>query len=380
MSKRPNGEGTVFYDPKSKRFRAQFYDHEHKRRTLSSRTKSGIHKKLRDGITARDAGFLSRKPSEIETLGDYLDSWHIIQSKAVWEFKTSENIALDINRYIKPVLGHFRLDALNPELITKAYSEIKELHDLSDASLNHVHRTLKTSLKSAVKMRKILVNPIDGVEAPRIRKGKVRVLEESDLLRLISSIKNGPIEWNALWRITLLTGLRQGEVLGLTWENINFANNTIYVMQQLQRQTGNGLVLKRLKTDIDGRFIHLDSETAVTLKRWKSEQASLKLQLRSWGENDLVFTNTIGKALEPRRSARKWAELLKQNGIEHIKLHGARHSFATWAIKNGFDIKVVSHYLGHSDIKTTISIYQHITEASLTSAATKMTELLTIKL
>ena len=59
---------------------------------------------------------------------------------------------------------------------------------------------------------------------------------------------------------------------------------------------------------------------------------------------------------------------------------GARHSFATWAIKNGFDIKVVSHYLGHSDIKTTISIYQHITEASLTSAATKMTELLTIKL
>ena len=151
-------------------------------------------------------------------------------------------------------------------------------------------------------------------------------------------------------------------------------------MQQLQRQTGNGLVLKRLKTDINGRFIHLDSETAATLKRWKSEQASLKLQLRSWGENDLVFTNSIGKALEPRRSARKWAELLKQNGIEHIKLHGARHSFATWAIKNGFDIKVVSHYLGHSDIKTTISIYQHITEASLTSAATKMTELLTIKL
>ena len=377
MTKRPNGEGTVFYDLKSERFRAQFYDRDHKRRTLSSPTKAGIHRKLRDAVTARDAGLLSRKPSHIETLGAYLESWHEIQAKTIWEFKTSENVALDINRYIKPVLGHFKLDALSPEIITKAYSRIKEQHNLSDASLNHVHRTLKTAIKCAVKMRKIVANPMEGVEAPRIRKRQIKVLEEKEILRLISNIQNGPTEWNALWRITLLTGLRQGEVLGLTWDNINLQTNTICIRQQLQRQTGNGLVLKRLKTDNDGRFIHLDIETAAILKRWKIEQNLLKLQLSSWGTADLVFTNSIGKPIEPRRSARKWADLLKENGIVHIKLHGARHSFATWAIKNGFDIKVVSHYLGHTDIKTTISIYQHITESSLTSAATKMTELLT---
>jgi integrase len=376
MTKRPNGEGTVFYDLKSERYRAQFYDQDHKRRTLSSTSKVGIHKKLRDAVTARDAGLLSRRPSHIETLGECLDSWHEIQSKTLWEFKTSENIALDINRYIKPVIGHLRLDTLSPEIITKAYSKIKDQHNLSDASLNHVHRTMKTALKYSVKMRKIVSNPMDGVEAPRIRKRAIRVLEEKEMIRLISNIQEGPTEWNALWRITLLTGLRQGEVLGLTWENINLQTNTICITQQLQRQTGNGLVLKRLKTDNVGRFIHLDIETAAALKRWKMEQNLLKLQLSSWGTADLVFTNSLGKPIEPRRSARKWAELLKANKITHIKLHGARHSFATWAIKNGFDIKVVSHYLGHTDIKTTISIYQHITESSLTSAAEKMTELL----
>ena len=377
MTKRPNGEGTVYYDHKAKRYRAQFPDQDRKRRSLSSSTQEEIWKKLRDATTARDAGLLCKKPSEIATLGEFLDSWHEIQSQSIWEFKTSENIALDINRYIKPVIGNVRLDLLNPQLITKAYVKIKSTHNLSDASINHVHRTLKTALKFAIKMRIIVVNPIDGVDAPKIRKTKIRVLEETELLRLLSSIQDGPIEWNALWRITLLTGLRQGEVLGLTWENVNLKDNTIYITQQLQRQTGNGLVLKRLKTDIDGRFIHLDFETAATLRSWKIEQSALKLQSHTWGEIDLVFTNSLGKPLEPRRSARKWAQLLKDNRIEHIKLHGARHSFATWAIKNGFDIKVVSHYLGHTDIKTTISIYQHITESSLSSAAAKMSELLT---
>lgn len=376
MTKRPNGEGTVYYDHKAKRYRAQFPDQDKKRRSLSSRTQEDIWKQLREATTARDAGLLGKKPSEIATLGEFLDSWHEIQSQSLWEFKTSENIALDINRYIKPVIGQVRIDLLNPIAITKAYVKIKTSHNLSDASLNHVHRTLKTALKYAVKMRVLVVNPMDGVDAPRLRKTKIRVLEEIELLKLLSSIQQGPIEWNALWRITLLTGLRQGEVLGLTWENVNLSDNSIFITQQLQRQTGNGLVLKRLKTDIEGRSIYLDDETASILKRWKTEQAVLKLQSHTWGENDLVFTNSLGKPLEPRRSARKWAELLKANGIEHIKLHGARHSFATWAIKNGFDIKVVSHYLGHTDIKTTISIYQHVTESSLSSAAAKMTQLL----
>ena len=376
MAKRSNGEGTIYYDEKSKRFRIQFFDNENRRRTLSARTFSEAVKKLRETITARDAGLLGKQKSQIKTLGVFLDSWHEIQSLTNWEFKTSENAALDINRYIKPEIGSAKLDSLTPESISRAYVRIKAKHGLSDASMHHIHRLMKTAFKFAIKTRQILINPMDGVDAPRVRKGKIRVLEPSEFQKILLSLNSGPSMWRSLWRITLLTGLRQGEVLGLAWENVDIDKRTIYISQQLQRQTGKGLVIKRLKTDIDGRYIELDPDSVTALRQWKSEQSALKLVLDNWGEHDLVFTNSVGKPIEPRRSARRWAELLKNNGIPHMKLHAARHSFATWAIKGGLDIKMVSHYLGHTDIKTTISIYQQITDSSLASAASKISALI----
>ncbi len=377
MAKRPNGEGTVFFDRKANRYRAQFFDKNGKRRTLSARTQSGIHKKLRDAIKAREDGTQTNKPSDMETLGQYLDSWFEIQSQSKWEFKTSEHNALDINRYIKPVLGQVRIDLLTPEIITKAYAEIRKVHNLSESSMLHVHAVLKSALKRAIMMKKIIVNPMDGVEAPRPRLGKMRVLSGKEMQTLLRALTSEPVEWRAMWQVTLLTGLRQGEVLGLTWDNVDLNTGEIRVVQQLQRQTNRGLVIKNLKTDIDSRTIILTKENISELRKWKIEQSALKLQLHSWGEHDLVFTNSVGKALEPRRTARMWADLLNRSGIEHIKLHGARHSFATWAIQNGIDVKVVSHYLGHKDLRTTLKIYQQITSEGLQATSLRISELST---
>jgi integrase len=377
MAKRPNGEGTVFFDRKANRNRAQFFDKNGKRRNLSARTKSAIHKKLRDAISSRDAGTLTRKPSEIETLGEYLDSWYEIQAQGKWQFKTAEHAALDINRYIKPELGDVRLDILDAQAIMIAYVNIRKTHKLGESSMLHIHATLSSALNRAIKMRKIVVNPMDGVEAPKPRLAKIRVLNERELFTLLKAVDSKNLEWKSMWRITLLTGLRQGEVLGLTWDNVDLSAGSIKITQQLQRQTGNGLVLKSLKTDIDGRLIVLDADTANALRRWKVEQTAQKLSSHTWGEHDLVFTNSVGKPLEPRRTAKMWADLLIQCNIEHIKLHGARHSFATWAIKNRMDTKVVSHYLGHKDLRTTIKIYQQVTEESLESAASQISALVT---
>jgi integrase len=377
MAKRPNGEGTVFFDRKANRYRAQFFDKNGKRRNLSARTQSGIHKKLRDEIKAREDGTQTNKPSDMESLGQYLDSWFEIQSQSKWEFKTSEHNALDINRYIKPVLGQVRIDLLTPEIITKAYAEIRKVHNLSESSMLHVHAVLKSALKRAIMMKKIIINPMDGVEAPRPRLGKMRVLSGKEMQTLLQAITSERVEWRAMWQMTLLTGLRQGEVLGLSWENVDLNTGEIRVVQQLQRQTNRGLVIKRLKTDIDSRTIILTKENVSELRKWKIEQSALKLQFQSWGEHDLVFTNSVGKPLEPRRTAKMWADLLKRSGIEHIKLHGARHSFATWAIQNGIDVKVVSHYLGHKDLRTTLKIYQQITNEGLQETSLRISELST---
>jgi len=376
MAKRSNGEGTIYWDKKAKRYRIQFTDLDNRRRSLSAKTYPEAQRILRESITARDAGLLAKPKSKIETLGVFLDKWHESQSQTNWEPKTSENTALDINRYIKPEIGNIKLSSLTPEIISQAYAKIKSKHNLSDHSLHRIHRLLKTALKSAVRLRKIIINPMDCVDAPRIRKAKIKVLEISDIQKILQSLGGLPGMWSSLWHITLLTGLRQGEILGLTWDNVNFENSTISINQQLQRQTGKGLVLKRLKTDIDTRFIYLDEVSVQALKRWRQEQIELRLKLEGWNKQNFVFTNSVGNPLEPRRMTRKWAELLNLNGIAHLKLHGARHSFATLAIKNGLDIKTVSHYLGHTDIKTTISIYQHITDSSLIAAAEKISGLI----
>ena len=106
--------------------------------------------------------------------------------------------------------------------------------------MHHIHRLMKTAFKFAIKTRQILINPMDGVDAPRVRKGKIRVLEPSEFQKILLSLNSGPSMWRSLWRITLLTGLRQGEVLGLAWENVDIDKRTIYISQQLQRQTGKG--------------------------------------------------------------------------------------------------------------------------------------------
>ena len=177
------------------------------------------------------------------------------------------------------------------------------------------------------------------------------------------------IMWTVMWRIHLLTGFRQGEVLGLTWEDLDFNEGTLRLHRQLQRQKNKGLVLKTLKADANKRTIQLDSPTLAFLRIWKSEQAQFRLQLGGWGENNFIFTNSVGNPMEPRKAAKKWAELLMAVGITHIKLHGARHTFATVMLQKNVDTKVVSHYLGHTDIKTTQNIYQHVNTQMLVSTA-----------
>ena len=112
MAKRPNGEGTIFQDKKSKRYRAQFYDTEGIRRTLSASSKEEIHRKLREAISNRDQGLLIKQSFKNETLGNNLDRWFEIQSKSNWAVKTSENIKSEINRYIKPLIGSKKLNQM----------------------------------------------------------------------------------------------------------------------------------------------------------------------------------------------------------------------------------------------------------------------------
>jgi integrase len=269
-----------------------------------------------------------------------------------------------------------KLNQMTSDVIELSYSTIQRNFNLSDNSMAHCHATLRGAIKRGIKHKKLATNPLLGVDAPSRKRVQIQPLTETQMLSALDySAKNEGIMWSSMWRIHLLTGFRQGEVLGLTWEDVDFNEGTLRLHRQLQRQKDKGLVLKTLKADANKRTIKLDLPTLALLRTWKSEQSQFRLLLGKWGETNFIFTNSVGNPLEPRKAAKKWAELLKAVGIPHIKLHGARHTFATVMLQKNVDTKVVSHYLGHTDISTTQNIYQHVNSEMLANTANLIGEM-----
>jgi integrase len=372
--KRINGEGTVWYVASEKRYRAQ-YPAGGKRRTISGKTRREVELKLRDALAKRDTNTLEKSRKESDTVEDFLLFWVSAKTPG-WQFKTIERVNLDINKFIIPEIGSVKLCDLTAEMIERAYVNIMKKHGISDSSLLHVHSTLRTALARASKLKRIAVNPMLSVETPKQRKFYASPLTMVEWRKLMQAAQMEPTMWHLMWRLTLATGLRQGEVLGIGWEDFNSDTGGVFVRNQLQRQTGNGLVLKSiLKANAEPREIVLDEETAALMKVWRKEQTQYRLQKGSWGEKDLVFTNSLGKPIEPRKALTRWKELLRHAGIKERRLHDARHTFATVLLQSGVEVKVVSHYLGHSDVRTTQNIYQHVNTAILNQTAKMIGEL-----
>ena len=372
--KRINGEGTVWYVASEKRYRAQ-YPAGGKRRTISGKTRREVELKLRDALAKRDTNTLEKSRKESDTVEDFLLFWVSAKTPG-WQFKTIERVSLDINKFIIPEIGSVKLCDLTAEMIERAYVNIMKKHGISDSSLLHVHSTLRTALARASKLKRIAVNPMLSVETPKQRKFYASPLTMVEWRKLMQAAQMEPTMWHLMWRLTLATGLRQGEVLGISWEDFNSDTSGVFVRNQLQRQTGNGLVLKSiLKANAEPREIVLDEETSALMKVWRKEQTQYRLQKGSWGEKDLVFTNSLGKPIEPRKALTRWKELLRHAGIKERRLHDARHTFATVLLQSGVEVKVVSHYLGHSDVRTTQNIYQHVNTAILNQTAKMIGEL-----
>jgi integrase len=316
---------------------------------------------------------LPRQAKNVESLANYLYEWVSI-NEINWEFKTTERNKSDIRLHIEPLIGEKKITEISPTDIERLYKQLRTQHNLSDYSVLRIHVLLKTAFKRALILRRIYVNPMESVLKPVVRDKAKKTLSELDVSKLLELVDTKSEMWAALWWVTLLTGLRQGEVLALTWENLDLDSGKLTVTSQIQRQTGNGLCLKSLKQTGTSRrkskerSIYLDRDTLIRLKFWKLTQNKARLSALSWDERNFIFTNFLGGPLEPRRACAKWKELLKEANIPHIKLHGARTTFTTLAIRKGLDVKTVSHYLGHSDLRTTMDVYLQVTEESLIEA------------
>lgn len=363
-------------------------------RTITGKTQREVSQKLAAVVTDMENGTYIA-PSK-QTVGQWLDTWADtylggVKPHTVVAYKTQ------ISNHIKPNIGAVKLEALDTPTIQQMYNKLAktgqqvpkrnkdgelvrrggkivlEAAPLSPKSIKNIHGVLHKALQQAIAAGLIRSNPADACALPRVEKAELHPLDEQETRAFLEAIQGH--EFETLYLVTLFTGMREGEVLGLTWPCVNFASGTILIKQQLQREkkAGGQYSLVPLKND-KPRTITPAPSIMELLRQHRKKQAAWQLRAGELWDNPagLVFTTELGKHLVAWTVAKKFKRIVASIGRPDARFHDLRHSYAVAAIRSGDDIKTVQQNLGHATAAFTLDIYGHVTDQMRQASAERM--------
>jgi integrase len=317
-------------------------------------TKKDAERRMRELESGLDHGI--PLPSGDLTIAEHLRNWLEGYARTSCSQRTVDGYESIIENHLIPALGYIQLRQLQPQTIQAYYG--KACEKLSGRSVQHHHRVLSQSLKYAVRLGILGRNPADLVTAPSTRKKVMRTLTPSEvevLLENASSNQFYPVIYTAV-----STGLRQSELLGLRWRDVDLDLLSISISQTLYKRRG-VYTFKEPKTSGSSRRVAMTPKLALFLKEYKAERESLYWQLgKPLSLDDLVFTNHEGKPVDPSYLTHTFAKIVKQAGLEGVRFHDLRHTFASLALLRGAKPKVISEALGHASVAFTMDTYSHI--------------------
>lgn len=361
ITKRKDGTYMVQISISGKRITRYF---KHKKEANDWRLESV--NKTRKGIYSIDAQV---------TLSQFLDHWLSTKETNVRK-KTLLQYGQIVNGHINPILGMIKLVDLRPDTIEEFYRLEKE-RGVGFRTINLTHSVLRCALNKALKEEIIYRNPCDAVDKPKVARHEMNVLDEFQVRRLLSSARGTRLE--VLLQIAVTTGLREGEILGLKWRDVDWGNKQIHIQRQLQRIPKVGLVFSEPKSAAGKRMISLgDNSVYLLMKQEKIQYYEKEFFRLRWQENDLIFTSLNGSPMDPRNLLRQYKLLLKKAGLPNIRFHDLRHTAASLMLQQGIPAKVVQERLGHSDISLTLNTYSHVMPGMQEEAAKRMDEITTI--
>lgn len=264
-----------------------------------------------------------------------------------------------IDRHIVPRLGKHRLDALEPAHVRRMYADMrkpcpepdeagrcphKPSHGLAEASVRQVHAILSRALKIAEREGKVAVNVCAKLDPPSVKKNPRIPLTVLEARRVLAAAEGDPFE--SRWYAALWLGMRQGEVLGLSWRDVDLDQGTIYVHRALQRVKGKGLVFVEPKAANSVRVIPLPS---MVLSRLTLDWAR---HLNAGGDRDALVWNNNGKPIDSAKDYKRWGALLAKAEVPYVALHAARNTAGSLLMAAGVPDKVISEILGNDVLVT----------------------------
>ena len=299
------------------------------------------------------------KPVEVRKFRDVYDLW-IEQYRLTVKESTAFNARRTFKK-ILPVLGSYDLDKLS---IAICQREINNWAKNSPGTVKLIKVYASMVFEYAIKLGLTDKNPFKSIVIPRLqKKEKVNFLDADQLREFLTLAQKQGIKQYTAFRLLAYSGMRIGEMLALTWDDVNFSDNTIDVNKTQSKNEKGNLIVSDPKTMASKRVLDMDLETMQILKRWKVQQASYLLTcgINAMDRGQLVFSNQHNK-LAQLQTVRKWCDKILQAGnLPHITLHGFRHTHATLLFSAGASVKEVQNRLGHSDVTTTLDIYTHLT-------------------
>ena len=277
-----------------------------------------------------------------------------------------------------PYFGHFYINKIKPTDIMKFYDLLekdtqlvrkkgnngsKTKKPLSGKTILEHHRLLRAMLHKAVYWQLIVTNPAERVQPPKARKPKRRSYDDEQtkiLLENLELLPNEDTKYKIAIILTVFTGVRLGELMGLEWQDVDFKNGIISINRSSQYLADMGVFTKVPKTESSIREIAIP-EFIISLleeyKLWYEEQKSIYGEL--WMNSDRLFVQADGKPMHPSTISKWFVKYVGQIGLPVINFHGLRHTNASLLVAQNIDIAVISARLGHAQISTTLDFYVH---------------------
>jgi integrase len=356
--RRGNGEGSITRR-KDGLYMARYWvetSQGPKRKTIYGKKREEVADKLARALTERADGIVY--DDENMTVGEYLDNWLKSSVRGSVRQSTLDRYESVVRLHLKPALGRLKLKKLTPVHVQGFYQDRLDT-GLAPASVNKLHVVLHKALSQAMEWNMITRNVAALAKAPRPAPEEMKTLSAEETRCLLEAARGNKLE--AVYVLAIHTGMRQGELLALKWQDVDLENATLSVRRTLTR-SGGRLLLGETKTKKSRRIIALTEASVQALREHLDRQMEDMQRLDDlYQDRGLVFASEVGTLINPSNlRKRSFAPLLKKAGLPRIRFHDLRHTCATLLLYRNVHPKYVQELLGHANIAITLDTYSHV--------------------
>lgn len=338
--------------------------------SVYAKTRPEVVRKMRARLDQADRGIPAS--DERITVERFLQMWLEESAKPTVRETTYEAYAGHVRNHLVPALGHRKLAKLEPSHV-QAMMNDQLATGLSPTTVNRIRATLRRALNRAVKWGMVSRNVATLVDAPKPNRYRVEAITPEEATAIVAAVQDHRL--GALYILMLAVGLRLGEALGLSWDDVNLDARTVTVRRSLQRLNSE-FRLTEPKSEQSRRTIPMPEFLVARLRQHRVAQNRERLQAgdewdREW---NLVFTTAKGRPIDNSGVNHTLKRLLKAANLRPMRVHDLRHGCASLLLAKGVTPRVLMETLGHSQISLTMNTYAHVIPSLQRDAADRMDE------